>query len=235
MIEFDQPRIFADKIVTALSSVEDGDMKFGSKPDEEVRLNREQFLARAGIDLLQTTLVNVSYQDNTNFTRYLILDEDHQGQGMSTPGSLVHADAVVVTRPGHAIFLPLADCVGAIIYDPRNQIMMVSHLGRHSLEQNGAARSIEFLIDGFDSDPAELLVWLSPAASQGAYPLYSFNNRGLIDVTSEHMMRAGVDPNNVEISAIDTATSPEYNSHSQYLAGERDDDGRFAIAAMMVE
>lgn len=234
MIEFDQPKIFRDKIVSALSSADDGDMKFGILQPNEVVHNRKLFLGAVGVDPIQTTLIQASYEDNTDFTRYITLDDDHQGEGMLSADSYIHADAAVVTRPGHAIFLPLADCVGAIIYDPVNGIMMVSHLGRHSVEQDGAKKSINYLVENFDTNPADLLIWLSPSVGSDTYPLYKFGDRALQDVAVEHLLYAGVAAGNIEASVIDTAESENYFSHSEYLAGERDTDGRFAILAMMV-
>ena len=233
MIEFDQPKIFRDKIVAALSSAEDGDMKFGTLSDAEVQANRDRFLASIEVDPTQTTLLWVSYDDTTDFTRYTVFDEDQQGEGVLSPFSSVAADAAVVTRPGHGVILPLADCVGAIIYDPFEGVMMVSHLGRHSVEQDGAKKSIEFLLEEFDSKPDNLLVWLSPSVGSDTYPLDTFDGRSLQDVIVEGFLAAGVDPDNIEASAIDTAESQEYFSHSEYLAGNRDQDGRFAIVAMM--
>jgi copper oxidase (laccase) domain-containing protein len=233
MIEFDQPNIFNDKIIAALSSAEDGNMKFGMPPDPEARPNRENFLAQVDIDPTQTTLLSVSYQDNINFTRYVVFDDDQQGEGMLSPESQTDADAAVVTRPGHAIFLPLADCVGAIIYDPKNEILMVSHLGRHSVEQMGAVKSINYLKDQFDSDPVNLLIWLSPSVGSDTYPLDKFAGRSLQEVVIDGLLTAGVLSANIEASQVDTSESADYFSHSEYLAGNRDTNNRFAIVAMM--
>lgn len=234
MIQHDQPTIFGNKIIAAVSSVDDGTMSFARRETEEIQGNRQAFLDLAGIDPLQATLLQVTY-DTDDFTRYYVIDDDRMGEGMMAPVSETEADALVVTRPDHAIFLPIGDCVGAIIYDPPNEILMVSHLGRHSVEVQGGSRSIEYLKQEFGSDPAELLVWLSPAVGPESYPLYALNNRGLHDVIVEQMTKLGVQARNIEVSHINTAESPDYFSHSEYKAGNRSEDGRFAIVAMMVE
>lgn len=190
-------------------------------------------MAQVDIDPTQTTLLSVSYQDNINFTRYVVFDDDQQGEGMLSPESQTDADAAVVTRPGHAIFLPLADCVGAIIYDPKNEILMVSHLGRHSVEQMGAVKSINYLKDQFDSDPVNLLIWLSPSVGSDTYPLDKFAGRSLQEVVIDGLLTAGVLSANIEASQVDTSESADYFSHSEYLAGNRDTNNRFAIVAMM--
>jgi copper oxidase (laccase) domain-containing protein len=234
MIVPDQPTIFDDVIVAAVSSRDDGNMKFGIGNDDETRQNRVAFLRNNDIEPSQTTLLQVTY-DTTDFCRYHILDDEHQGEGMLEQVSTTEADAVIVTRPDHAVFLPLADCVGAIVYDTANQIMMVSHLGRHSVEQGSAQKSIHYLIEYFETDPSDLLVWLSPAVGNETYPLHAFDGRGLHDIVTEQFTQAGVDVHCIETSQVDTAQSDDYYSHSEFKAGNRDFDGHFAIVAMMRE
>lgn len=233
MIEIDQPTIFGTQVMTGLSSVDDGNMRFGRGDDNETRDNRIQFLTQLGIDPTQATLLQVSYENNTDFTRYQVLDDDTLGEGMLDPVSDIEADALVVSRPEHAIFLPLADCVGAIIYDPVAQILMVSHLGRHSVEMNGGFKCVRYLQQEFGSVPTDLKIWLSPAVGDDSYPLHAFDNRGLQDVVIEQLQRAGVASEQLEVSDNDTAEDENYFSHSEYLAGTQLTDGRFAIVAMM--
>lgn len=235
MIQHDQPTIFGNEIIAAVSSIDDGTMSFSRNDPDEVRANRQDFLDRAGIDPFQTTLLQVTFDDTTDFARYQVIGDDNMGEGMAEPDSDTVADALVATRPDQAIFLPLGDCAGAIIYDPSNHVLMVSHLGRHSVEVNGGSRSIEYLKAEFGSDPSELLVWLSPAAGKENYPLYALDNKGLHEAIIGQMTKAGVAARNIEVSHVDTAESPDYFSHSAFLAGNRSDDGRFAIVAMMIQ
>jgi copper oxidase (laccase) domain-containing protein len=208
-------------------------MKFGYDDDETVRENRQAFLAQLDIDPTQTTLVRISYADTTDFARYQIVDDSHLGEGMLEPVSSIYADALVVTRPDHALFLPVADCLGAVIYDPTDRILMVSHLGRHSLEVEGAIKSVQFLVNEFGSDAKDLQIWLSPGVGSDSYPLQAFGDRSLVEVACEQLLTAGVREANIEISDIDTAESDNYFSHSEYLAGTQMGDERFAIVAMM--
>lgn len=197
----------------------------------EVVPRRQAFLARYGIDITSTTLVQLIY-DGTNYCRYATLDDNDKGDGLAKPSRLV-TDALVVTQPGHALLLPLADCIGAVIHDPKNGVLMLSHLGRHNLEQFGGTRSIEYLVNEHESNPADVTVWLSPAAGKDYYPLFGFDNRSLHDVAIEQLTRAGVLPEHITASPINSAASTQYYSHSQFLQGKRPDDGRFAVVAMM--
>ncbi len=235
MIVADQPTIFGDDLVVGVSSINDGNMSFGRGNEIETFQNRLAFLRQTDIEATQATLVQVSYEDTTDFARYVVVDDSHQGEGMLSPVSSVHADALIAARPDQALFLPLADCIGAILYDPVNRILMVSHLGRHSIEDDGGQQSVAYLVDAFDCNPADVQVWLSPAAGGDNYPLRSFDGRSLHDVATSQLISAGVKREHIEVSPVDTTEHDQYYSHSAYLAGRQATDGRFAIIAMMRE
>lgn len=228
----DQPICFPENVVAAVSSVRDGNMKFGRGDDDATRHNRLRWLSSLGIPSDDATLVQVSYETDT-FTRYRIVTEEDKGQGIDAPISRLAADALITTNAGHALFLPLADCVGAVVYDGLNHVLMVTHLGRHSIEEDGARASIAFLIDNFASDPADLTIWLSPSVGKHSYPLEKLNGKSLQEVAVEGFMEMGVLRTNIETSKTDTAKSQDYFSHSEYQRSNRDFDGRFAIVAMM--
>ncbi len=231
MITSDQPTIFGTAVTAAISSKSDGNMKLGIGNDAEVESNRRLFLQKAGLDSTRTTLVSITY-DTDDFAKYRIVTEGEKQAGMVKNTEVVHADALVTDQPGHALFLPLADCIGVILYDTEHHVLMVSHIGRHSAEVDGARRSVKYLKDQFESDPAQLKVWLSPGVGKATYPLHRFGGKGLQEVIMSQLMMAGVPEANIEKSDIDTATSENYYSHSEYLKGN-DDYGRFAIVAEM--
>jgi copper oxidase (laccase) domain-containing protein len=129
--------------------------------------------------------------------------------------------------------LPLADCIGAVLYDPDTSVLMVSHLGRHNVEQGGGSKSVQYLVKNHDVNPKNLKVWLSPAAGKTNYPLHAFDNRGLHEIATEQLITAGIVPENIDTSRIDTTTDTTYFSHSEFLKGHRDTDGRFAVVAVM--
>ena len=231
MIDADQPTIFGGAVRAAISSKGDGNMKFGIGNETDVRKNRRAFLRSAGIDIDHTTLVAITY-DTDDFTKYRVVDGDEKPTGMHSMDDVVHADALVTKEPNRALFLPLADCVGAIIYDTEHHVLMVSHIGRHSAEMDGGRRSVKYLEDTFGSDPKQLKVWLSPGVGRDTYPLHRFGGKGLQEVILDQLQAAGVIDEHVEVSHIDTAKSKDYYSHSEYLKGN-DEQGRFAIVAEM--
>lgn len=234
MIIEHQPTIFGDKVIAAVSSVKNGTLtrqtRTADMTEDDVRNNQAHFFSKVGISHNQATIVLVDY-DTDDFTRYREVALPEKGDVIAPKA----ADALVTTNSGHALFLPLADCVGAILYASDKKVLMVSHLGRHSTEEYGAAKSVQYLVDKYGANPEKVLVWMSPAVGKGTYPLRKFDNRSLHEVNSEHFQQAGVPAANIEIAEVDTAVHSEYYSHSQFQKGEDEKHGRHAIVVMMPE
>lgn len=234
MIASDQPTIFGDELIAGLSSASDGNLKYLNDDKEErqkVDTYRSDFLKQVGIKADQTVLIKTTYNGD-DYTRYKVVAKENCGQGIIGPIAF-DTDSMATNEKGVAIFLPVADCIAGFVYDPINRAFMVVHLGRQHTEQHGASKSIEFMTDNFGSDPKDLKVWLGPAPSKESYPLFTFDNRSLHDVNLEHLVNAGVDPSNVTICDIDPTVNKNYFSHSEFLKGNRETDGRFAVVAML--
>lgn len=223
MIAADQPTIFPAEIIVAVSSVDDGSMKSGTDPmPSDAERNRQKFLENLMLPVDRATVFSTSF-DSKDYCRYMT----------AAPGLQTAVDGVLTVERRQPIILPLADCTGAVIYDPVNHILMVSHLGRHSTEQYGGLKSIEYMASQHHSIPSELLVWLGPSPNSEDYPLWAFDNRSFRDVLTDQLLSAGVRREHLEISSVDTASNPNYYSHSQYLKHRQNTDGRFAIVAML--
>jgi hypothetical protein len=52
-------------------------------------------------------------------------------------------------------------------------------------------------------------------------------------VLTEQLIQSGVQQDHIESSGIDTVSSADYFSHSEFLKGNRPIDGRYAIVAML--
>jgi copper oxidase (laccase) domain-containing protein len=220
------------KLILAISKVSDGNMHIRTdKSNAEVIVNRIKFLEKNGIDIHQTTRISTVYEGD-DYCRYHEVTNRQQGDGMFDE-NVVTSDALVTKEANHALFLPVADCVGAVIFDQTNGILMLSHLGRHSVEKNGAYKSVKYLVNKYNSKPNNLLIWLSPAPDADSYPLYAFNNRSLKDVIFEQLKSIGISQKQITDDPANTSKDTNYFSHSEFLKSNRPNDGRFAIVAMM--
>lgn len=202
-----------------LSTTADGSLRSSVTPASMIRdVAARQFLARHHIATAEATLLRLSYASD-DFCKYHEVTRQEIGAGFETQQHLV-ADGLVTHQRHTALFLPIADCIGAVLYHASTGRLMLSHLGRHNLEQYGGMKSVEYMAHD-DVDPAELLVYLSPAAQAKHYPLYSFDNRSLHEVAVEQLVAAGVVSKNIIVDARDTVTDPDFFSHSASLRGDK--------------
>lgn len=213
-------------ITIRLSTTENGSLRSSLKPDPEINdISTRRYITRHNIKPSDVTLLRLSYE-TSDFCKYHEVEEDEVGAGFTKPQEKV-ADALVTHLYGVVLFLPIADCIGAVLYHPPTRTLMLSHLGRHNLEQDGGMKSVAYL-EKFGVDPTELLVYLSPAAGKAHYPLFAFGNRSLHDVAVEQLQHAGVAAEHIAIDSRDTVTDPDFFSHSATLRGEKP-PGRHAI------
>ena len=200
MIISHQPTIFPANITVRISSREDGSMNDGADIlTVDATKNRQQFLQSCRMSGVRSAVLYATF-DGNDYCRY----------AEAKSGTVVPADALVTRQPEVPLVLPLADCTGAVLYDSRQHILMLSHLGRHSTEQFGATRSVVHLQDTYGTNPIDILVWMSPSPNGDAYPLWAFDDRSFKDVLFEQFCAAGVPKSSIEVSEIDTITDPEY-------------------------
>ena len=216
------------KTVIKMSKVDDGSM---GKESENVLANRSGFLASHSISPEQTVLVHLVYKGD-NYCRYDEVNSSDGGDGITHSPTRVN-DALFTRESGVALFLPLADCVGVVLVDEKQHVLGVSHMGRHNLEQSGARRSVEYMQSQFGSNAADITIYMSPAASKKNYPLFAFANRSMHEVAYEQFVEAGILPQKIQTATEDTTTDPKYFSHSEYLKGHRETDGRHALVAQL--
>lgn len=219
-------------VVVAISTVADGSMlKRGHPSDAEVIENRTSFLKTLDIQFEQTTRLKLSFE-TADFCRYAEVTNANKGDGMETDSD-TPLDGIVTTKLNHALFLPIADCVGAIFYDPIHQILGLAHLGRHSLEQYGGQKFVTYLQVHYHCHPKDIQVWLSPAPGKDVYPIWALDNKGLKEATFEQLYAAGIMPSHITDNPSETDKDHTYFSYSEFLKSHRPIDGDHAIVAIM--
>ena len=221
-------------ITVAISTVADKNMyNRNDVLDPSVIDNRKVFLQKNNIDISNTTRVRVDYT-RTNFCEYVIADDATKGKGMQD-NDVFASDALITTDVNHALFLPIADCIGAAVFDPTHNVLAVAHLGRHSLEQSGAHKLINHLVKYYGSHPEEIKIWLTPAPGKDVYPIWALDNKGMKEVTFEQFKAAGILDENIIDNPAESDKDLNYYSYSEFLKGNREDDGDYAIVAMMTD
>ncbi len=245
MIKSDQPTIFdPQKVVTLLSSKSDGNTRPEWGPQADVERVVNELIRQMGESPDAVVVMNVGADQETWDKIEDVTGS--RGRGLTDPDERVVADALVTNVPGVVLMLPVADCNAVAIHDPVHNILALVHLGWQSTTAGLATKIVQHLQQKYRSSATNLRIYSSPSIKAESYifdevsqandpawkdflhetdkgvgvDLPGFNRARFID--------AGVPPENIEMSPVNTATSDEYYSHYRSVrSGEP--EGRFAL------
>ena len=242
MIRTDQPTYFPPELLIAVSSKDDGTMlnRIRGRHVAEIVNNRRRFCDQTGVKYDDVVYHVISYDRAQTFDNIAEVTEadtvKHNNEG-------IFADALYTEMAGVGLFLPVADCIATVIYDPKRRALMLAHLGRHSTVAQLMSRAVRYFVER-GSQAKDLQIWMSPSITQKNYRMDYFDHTNdtnwhnfcrqtadgiYLDMQGFNRslaIRAGVPGDNIFISPIDTADDPNYFSHSAGDAG-----GRFAVLA----
>ncbi len=195
---------------------------FGAENETEIIKNQISLGARIGVS--DIARIRTTYDDRTDFTRYYEITDKNLDdfEVTKTEATIPVSDGLYTTLKEVGLLLPIADCLGIVVYDTKTEVLGLLHSGRQNLEQEGAKKFIEELVERYYINPADLKVFFSPCAQN--YEIYALENQKLPDAAKAQLKKAGVKPENIEESGIDTVTDPRFPSAS---AGDK--TTRFAI------
>jgi len=244
MIAADQPVCFPSDLLVAVSSKDDGTMlnRVRGRHVAEIVNNRRRFCGQIGVEYDDVIYHVISYDQAQTFDT---IAEVTETDTVKYNNEGIFADALYTEMAGVGLFLPVADCIATVIYDPKRRALMLAHLGRHSTVAQLMSRAVRYFVER-GSQAKDLQIWMSPSITQKNYRMDYFNHTNdtnwhnfcrqtadgiYLDMQGFNRLlaiRAGVPGDNIFISPIDTADDPNYFSHS---AG--DTGGRFAVLAEM--
>ena len=242
MIRTDQLTCFPSDLLVAVSSKDDGTMlnRIRGRHVAEIVNNRRRFCDQIGVKYDEVVYHVISYDRAQTFDN---IAEVTEADTVKYNNEGIFADALYTEMAGVGLFLPVADCIATVIYDPKRRALMLAHLGRHSTVVQLMTRAVQHFVER-GSQAKDLQIWMSPSITQKNYRMDYFNHTNdtnwhnfcrqtadgiYLDMQGFNRslaIRAGVPGDNIFISPIDTADDPNYFSHS---AG--DTGGRFAVLA----
>ena len=242
MIRTDQPTYFPPELLIAVSSKDDGTMlnRIRGRHVAEVLENRRRFCDQIGVKYDDVVCRVISYDRAQTFDT---IAEVTETDTVKYNNEGIFADALYTEMAGVGLFLPVADCIATVIYDPKRRALMLAHLGRHSTVAQLMSRAVRYFVER-GSQAKDLQIWMSPSITQKNYRMDYFNYTNdtnwhnfcrqtadgiYLDIQGFNRslaVQSGVPANNIVISPIDTADDPNYFSHSAGDAG-----GRFAVLA----
>lgn len=244
MIATDQPTCFPSDLLVAVSSKDDGTMlnRIRGRHVAEVLESRRRFCDQIGINYDDVVYHVIVYDQAQTFDT---IAEVTETDTVKYNNEGIFADALYTEAAGVGLFLPVADCIATVIYDPKRRALMLVHLGRHSTVAQLMSQAVQYFVE-HGSQAKDLQIWMSPSITQKKYRMEYFNHANdmnwhnfchqtadgiYLDMQGFNCslaIQAVVPADNIFISPIDTADNPNYFSHSSGDVG-----GRFAVVACM--
>lgn len=243
MIGADQPPCFPNDVTVVVSSRDDGTMldRSTGRHHEAIVTNRRDFCAKNNIDYENIVYQRIEYGVDQSYAHIEQVTTEHT----TAERSDIKADALITTQPGVGLFLPLADCIGLVLYDPSSRTLALLHMGRHSTLTDLIQRVITMMV-AKGAKTSDIIAYMSPSVGKDSYRMEYFEAKddiawqpycsvrpdgvylNLIGYNYSQLLSAGVADKNIQISSIDTVKNDNYFSH---FAG--DTTGRFAVLAVM--
>lgn len=240
MIAADQPTCFPSNVIVGVSSRQDGtmlDRTARNIHEASIIANRERACDAVGIRYRDCVYQIIRYDKQCTYDVIGEVDRpDPEG---------VYADVLYTEKPGVGLFLPVADCIATVLYDPVRKAIALAHLGRHASVARTMEKTVAFLCEQ-GSQARDLVIWMAPSVLRDSYRMEYFtpdNNADWSDYSIKRKdgvyvdlpgfngnlaQQSGVLQDNIHLPAADTAINPNYFSHSQ-----GDKTGRFAVFVMM--
>lgn len=246
MVAKDQPTIFdTHKLTTFVTSRSDGNMKSNGADDLAETTKHIQAVAKtAGLNPDSIVAMNVGAHANTwdEIVEATVLP----GHALISIDDRVVCDALVTHTPGLVMLLPVADCNAVVVHDPVKNVAALVHLGWQSTVAELATKIVQYLQRTYQSSATDLRIYLSPAIKAESYIFDTVSqandaawkqflhatDKGVgIDLPGYNRQRfieAGVLPEHIQVSPVNTATSADYFSHYRAVRTDEPDE-RFAV------
>ena len=199
---------------------------------EAVRENYRRFCAATGTDVEKLVFTKQVHRDDIH-----IATSADAGKGLYRPRNW-EVDGLVTDVPGLPLVIFSADCLPVLLYDPVRRVIGACHCGWRGTALGLARKTADTLCQVYGSRPSDLRAAIGPGISRccfetdrdvpvamihalGDDALPSIdelgNGRYKVDckeINRTWLIRAGLNPENIEISDQCTCCHPEkYWSH----------------------
>ncbi len=163
-------------------------------------------------------------------------------------------DALITNEKGFVLCVQTADCVPVLLYDPINEAIAAIHSGWKGTAQKIVTKTIESLVDNYNTNPQNLIAGIGPSIGPDKYEVGSevvekmtaagLNNPETIlphtakdkaylnlwAANKKLLLHAGLKEENIEVSGLCTYTDEQY-----FYSARRDgiETGRMVTCIML--
>lgn len=224
--------------------------RFSGDEAEKIQENFRRLLQTIGIKDEQ---IHLPYQTHEDIV--FNIDEDFLSLDKTARKEKLHGvDALITNVPNQCIGVSTADCVPILIYDPAKQAIGTAHSGWRGTCSRIVKKTVQGMVENFQSNPADLIVAIGPSISPDVYEVGDelidhfqkenfdiekiFFKQGekyhldLWEANKLTLMEVGVLEENIEISGYCT-----YTEHQRFFSARRlgIKSGRLVSGLMIVE
>lgn len=210
------------------STVADGNMSFRFGDAETVTANRRAFLQKNGIDFENHICMQCNHG---SIIKNVSFEKSAEYLAATSGDAMLSAEVLVTRSKGLALMLLTADCLPTTLYDPTTKTLALAHFSRQTIADMLPQKTIGFLRETYNVNPAHLVVTVGPHihARSYAFPLplqnvapaikpfvHKVNEHAYIDLSAalkQQLTKRGVLIENISLNTHDTAISPDYFSH----------------------
>lgn len=217
--------LFDGKVEVGISEISDGNMRFfGDGNENEIIENQKELGKTLDLSGDKIARIRTIYSDRKNFTGYHEITDKNllEYAIVNSEKQIPVSDGLTTKCSSIGILLPLADCLGIVVFDEEHQATGLLHSGRQNVEQYGPKKFVKYFVKNYGSNPEKLKVYFSPHALY--YQIYKIDNKILAEAAKEQLIEAGVLLENIVDYKIDTVNNANLPSHSS-----GDTTQRFAI------
>lgn len=222
--------LFDGRVLMGVSVISDGSMRFfGEGEESDIIKNQEKLGGIVGLSGSRIARIRTIYDGRNEFTNYQEITEKNISDFAieKSEKEIPVTDGLVTKCFDVGILLPLADCLGIVVYDEKRKIVGLLHAGRHNVEQLGPKKFVDNLVNNHNCEAKDLKVFYSPYSVD--YEITK-NNKKMGEFATEQLLNAGVLIDNITDLKIDTVSNEIYPSHSN-----GDTKNRFAIIVRMID
>jgi hypothetical protein len=178
-------------------------------------------------------LMRTNYDDAAwQFDEFTILRSEQMVDGLSVQlDGDIWTNAIFTDMNGLALCLNTADCLPVTLYDPTHRFLALAHLGWQATIQHLLDRVVEGMTQEFASRPSDIKVFIGPSIKKESYiftepeqlrrpewknfllPTPDGYCIDLVGYNLDRLQKSGIEATNIQVSAIDTASSENYESH----------------------
>lgn len=105
--------------------------------------------------------IRTIYDGRKEFTDYYEITPERLSEYtiLKPESQIPVSDGLITKCPGVGILLPLADCLGVVVFDEEGGAFDLLHAGRQNIEQYGPREFIKYFVKKIGSKPGRLKVY----------------------------------------------------------------------------